>query len=217
MPLHIDLLHEIQHQKLARRRDPLKLSILAMLLVGVGFVAFYLARLQQVSSVRTRLGAVQAEWDKLEPKARQAKTEEEELTASIKASETMVKRVDGRFYWAPIFDQVMQAVPREVQITRISGDVSNEAAKPKVLHVVGISSSASEPRKVAEDLRTALDNKLSEKFKHVTSSFRSLEESEEVVTLDGKAIPTANFSMEFQITTAEAAPTPAPVGRKPKS
>ena len=108
-------------------------------------------------------------------------------------------------------------MPREVQITRIGGDVSNEAAKPSVLHVVGISSSASEPRKVAEELRTALDNKLSEKFKHVTSSFRSLEESDEVVTLDGTAYPTANFSMEFQITTAEAAPTPAPAARKPKS
>lgn len=217
MALHINLYHEIQRQQLARKRDPLKLGMIAAAVIACGFVAFYFYRMQSVSAVRSRLAAVQADWTKLEPRAKEAKTAEDNLTAQIKTSETLAQRVDSRFYWAPVFEQLLKAVPREVQITKINGDLTLDSGKPIVINVVGVSTGTTTPRKVAEDLRIALDAKLVEKFKHVTSSFRSLEDSDETVMLSGQPHPTANFSIEFQISTADAAPAPAPIVRKPKS
>ena len=219
MSLHINLYHEIQKQALARRRDPLKIAMIGLIVIGVGFAAFYFYQIGCAHSANVRAASLQADWMKIDPRAKTAKAREDELSTSIKVSETLVKQVESRFYWAPIFGQVLQVVPHEVQITRLSGDASSDPAKAAhIINISGIASSATDapPRKVAEDLRTALDEKLSEKFKHVTSSFRSLEDSDENVTLDGKRCPTASFAMEFQITSADAEPTPAPV-RKSKS
>lgn len=214
MALHINLHHEIQTQARARRRDPLKLSMLAAALIGLAFVAYYFVRLNAVRTVTSRLSTVEAEWNRIEPRAKDAKKLEEELTAEIKTSEALVKRIESRFYWAPIFEQILQVVPREVQITKLAGEIGSDG-KASAIVISGVSASGV-PRKVAEDLRTALDDKLSTKFKRVTSSFRSLEDSEESVVLNGRQLQTASFTMEFQLTTVDPAQT-APPARKPKS
>lgn len=214
MALHINLHHEIQRQHRARRRDPFKLAMLALILIGSAFVGYYFVRLGNVRTVNNRLAAVEADWKRLEPRATAAKKLEEELTTEIKTSEALVKQIESRFYWAPVFEEILQVVPREAQITKLTGDIGTDG-KGSTIVVSGISA-AGVPRKVAEDLRTALEDKLSAKFKQVNSSFRSLEDSEEAVVLNGRPLHTATFTMEFQITTAEPAQAAAPV-RKPKS
>ena len=214
MALHINLYHEIEKQKHARQRDPLKLGMIGLAVITLAFAGYYFYRLGSVHDVNVRLGALEQDWSKLEPKLKAAKTREEELNAMIKLSEALVKHIEGRFYWAPVFERVMQSVPREVQITRINGDLAADRTKPSIINLTGISS-GDEPRKVAEDLRTALYDELSGKFKSVSSSFKSLEEGETPAALNGRRYPTANFAMEFQITTTEPEPTPAPA-RKPK-
>src|SRR5437764_709992 len=107
MALHINLHHEIQSQERARRRDPLKLSMFAALVIALAFVAYYFVRIGSVRSVSSRLAAVQADWNRIEPRAKEAKKLEEEFTAEIKTSETLVKQIENRFYWAPIFEQIL--------------------------------------------------------------------------------------------------------------
>jgi hypothetical protein len=83
-----------------------------------------------------------------------------------------------------------------------------------VLSISGISG-AVEPRKEAESVRTALAAGLAPHFEHVTSVFKDLEDSDQFAMLDGRRLPTATFTIEFQIqlrdaaATAAAAPQPA--------
>jgi Tfp pilus assembly protein PilN len=125
--------------------------------------------------------------------------------------------VDSRFYWAPVLDQILRSVPRTVQLTHVSADTPPDAnATTSVLSITGISS-AEEPRKEAEALRTALAARLGAHFKGVTSVFKSLDDSDEFVMLDGRRLATANFTIEFQLQVKDpvvAAP-PAPA-RKPR-
>lgn len=214
MPLHVNLYHEVQRQELARRRDPVRLGILALIVIATGFILNYFILLGRAHSVGTRFAALQDQWNAIDPKAKAAKAREDELNAQIAASDTVMKSVEGRFYWAPVLDEILKTVPRSVQVTHVGGEgPANPAAPITVLTVSGISS-APEPRKEAEALRIALDSRLSTEYKQVTSVFRSLDDSDQFVVLDGRRLPTASFTLEFQIqigdvATAAAAPVPA--------
>jgi len=130
----------------------------------------------------------------------------------------MMKNVNGRFYWAPVLGQILQAVPRSIQLTHLGAEAPpDDAATTSVVTISGIASSA-EPRKEAESIRTALNAKLAAQFKNVTSVFKNLDDSDQFVMLEGRRLPTALFTMEFQLQVrdpvAVAAPAPA---RKPKA
>ena len=69
-----------------------------------------------------------------------------------------------------------------------------------------------EPRKQAEALRVALETRLNKQFGHVTSVFKQLEDSDQVVLLDGQRLPMASFIIELRNTIREpVAATPPPV------
>ena len=72
--------------------------------------------------------------------------------------------MEHRFYWAPVLDQILQAVPAEVQFTRFDGGIIVDDKQKSTINLTG-NCVGSEPRKVAEELRTALNNKLVEKFR----------------------------------------------------
>jgi len=218
MPLHVNLYHEVQRQELARRRDPLRLGMMGLGVIAVGFVAYYFVVLEQAHEVTTQYEALQDEFSKLDPKAKAAKTREDELNTEISASDTLVKSIDSRFYWAPVLDQVLKTVPRTVQLTHFSGATPNSASTTvNTVEISGISS-AIEPRKEAEALRTALNTRLGTQFDGVNAMFKTLDDSDEIVMLDGRRLATAAFNIEIKLqakdpATAAAAPEPA---RKPK-
>jgi Tfp pilus assembly protein PilN len=110
----------------------------------------------------------------------------------------MMKNVDSRFYWAPVLDQILQTVPRNVQLTHVGADAATDGRASNTLTISGISSAA-EPRKEAEALRTALDARLGSQFKSVSSVFKTLDDSDQVVLLDGRRLSTATFTIEFQL------------------
>jgi hypothetical protein len=56
-----------------------------------------------------------------------------------------------------------------------------------------------DPRRVAEDLRTAIADRLSPRYKNVTSTFKTLEDGTETVALDGKQVGTATFAIVVQL------------------
>lgn len=211
MPLHVNLHHEIQQQELARRRDPLRMGMLAVLVIAIGFVAYYFYEMERTHGINVRYGTLQSDWAQLEPKAKDAKTREVDLDTQIKASDALMKDIDGRFYWAPVLGEILRTVPRAVQVVRVNadtqiGNISN------VLTITGISSGV-EPRKQAEAVRTALAAKLASQCKHVSSSFKTLDDGDQYVMLDGRRLPTAIFSMEFQLQVRDpvATPTPGPL------
>jgi Tfp pilus assembly protein PilN len=217
MPLHINLYHEVQRQELARQRDPLRLGMLAVLIIAIGFVGNYFVVLERAHSVDVRYADLQGTWAALEPKATDAKNRQEELNAEIQASDAMIATVDGRYYWAPVFDQVLKTVPRTVQLTHMGGSAPpDEKGTTSVLSISGIAS-AVEPRKEAEALRTSLVVKLGSQFKHVTSVFRSLEDSDQYVMLDGRRLPTASFTIDIQIQVREAEVVAAPPPRRARA
>ena len=213
MALHLNLYHEVNTAKAIKRRDPLKLSLYGLAAVIAGFASYYVIELVKLHTINTELSMVKSEFTKVEPLAKTAKKREEELNAQMKSGDLLVKKVENRFYWAPMLEQVMQVVPREVQVTRMAGDIAGDGLRRCSISLDGLSAGA-DARKVAEDLRTALAEKFSANFKNVTSKFRSLEDGTEMVMLDGKQVPTAIFAISLELTTGAVAAAPPPRVKK---
>ena len=208
MPLRLNLYHEVQKAERLKRRDPLKISAYGLAAIAAFGALYYFAELVKMHGINDDLARTKRDFDKIEPAAKAAKKRQDELEARAKASEQLVKRIEGRFYWAPLLAQIAQVVPRDVQITWMGADISGEGVRKCSITVDGLSAGA-DPRHVAEDLRTAIAEKFSPTFKNVTSVFKSLEDGAELVMLDGKQVPTATFAINVQLYTGEekVAPT----------
>ena len=216
MALRLNLYHEIARQKQAERRDPLKLSMLGLAVIALLFAGYYVWQLGAFGILSRELNRKKAEFAGLEPQAKAAQQREEELAKTLKASELLVKRIEGRLYWAPLLEQLATLVPREAQVTRFSGEVQGEEVKKCTLTIEGVAAGV-DPRKVAEDLRTAIAEEFSKKYRNVTSIFRSLEDGAESARLDGKTWPTATFSINVQLNAGgETGTAPVAVCRTPK-
>ena len=214
MALHINLNYERERAKLVRKRDPLKLSLFCLGLIAACFASYYFVQLAKLSGAGQDLSRKKAEFDSVDPQAKIAKKAEDDLAETMRTSETLVQRIEGRFYWAPLLEELTRVIPREVQITKLAGDVKGTGLKTCKLTLDGLSAGA-DPRKVAEELRTAIADLLGRKYKNVTSSLRSLEDGIEMVHLDGTAWPTATVAINVELQSGtDAAALPPP--RKPK-
>jgi hypothetical protein len=214
MALRINLTHEIAQAERARKRDPLKISILGLCVIAACFAAYYFLQLAKMSSIAQEYARKKAEHGALDPKAKAAKAREDELSETMRSSDTIVRRIEGRFYWAPLVEQLVTAVPRDVQITRFAGDVQGDGVKKCRLTIDGLSA-GEDPRRVAEELRTSIAEALGKKYKNVTSSFRSLEDGVDTAQLDGKTSPTATFAINVEFRAGEDQTAPA-APRTPK-
>src|SRR4051794_39099225 len=83
MALQINLLHEQIAEKRQRQRDPLKLGMYALVVIGALMALFYMWRGYQTLEVKRRLSATQAEWARIEPKANLAQKRSAELNGII--------------------------------------------------------------------------------------------------------------------------------------
>jgi hypothetical protein len=214
MALRINLYHEVIRAKKQEKYDPLRLSMLGLGVIAVGLALYYAAQYASMSSVRSSYNAKQNEYTALVAKAKSAKEEGDRLSKQIDLSGKFRKRIEGRFYWAPVFEQLVSIVPPYVQITKCSGDVALEGARKCQLTIDGIAA-GDEPRDVAEKLRVALVEKLSMKYKGVVAAFKtpgSLEDGSEKVTFEGRKLFTATFSItvSFEGEAPAALATTAP-------
>ncbi len=212
MAIRLNLYHEVIKAKALKRRDPLKLSIYALSAIAALCAAWYFIQLMKMHGINEELAKVKAEFEKIEPTAKAAKKREEELTAQLQVSGSLEKRIEGRFYWAPILAEIIQVVPRDVQITRMGGDITGEGLRRCMITIDGLSAGA-DPRRVAEELRTAIADKFTPIFKDVSSTFKMLEDGTEMVMLDGKQMATATFAINVQLYTGEEKVAP-PVRKK---
>jgi len=185
--------------------------MLAILVIAVGFIAYYFVELEQCHAVATVFGGLQDDWSRIDPKCKAAKARQDELDDQIKASDQLKKNVESRFYLAPVLGEILRTVPQNVQLLHVAVDAPADGdATTSLLTVSGISSAA-EPRREAETVRTALEAKLGTEFKKVTSVFKALDDSDQLVTFNGHPLPTATFTIEFEIQVRDpivAAPTP---------
>lgn len=210
MPLHLNLFHEIESQKAASARDPLKIA--AYILAGIVaiFAGMYLMELGRFASTNSELTRLKAEFDRIDPKAREAEKREKDLKQMFETSEKVVKSVENRFYWAPVIEDVVKIVPREVQITKLGATVQGDALKRVQMNLDGVAA-GTDSRRVAEDLRQALVETFGKKYKNVTAVFRQLDDSTESVSLDGRTLPTVIFGITLTLQYGEEnAATPAP-------
>lgn len=209
MPLCLNLYHEINQQRSASRRDPLKICLYILGGIVACFAGWYFWEAGRMAMLSRELAQKRAEFDAIEPRAKAAKKREEELQQTFKTSEKLVKRIEGRFYWAPVLAQITTLVPREVQITKFAGDCQGDAPKKCQFTVDGLSAGP-DPRKVAEELRQSLVENFGKQFKNVDAKFRTLEDGTELAMLDGKKWPTASFAINVQFQSGEEAAAPPP-------
>ena len=173
------------------------------------FVLYYLVRLAAGSVTLNEMHAREADWAKQEPLATAAAKREADLNAQITAAASITHRIEDRFYWAPLIEMLARSVPPNVQLTGFTG--SNDVKADKVTLVLEGLAAGDVPRFAAEQFRTGIGERLGKTYKNVTTTFRGLDETASNVTLNGKAMPTARFSIEITFDKPSAAPTPTPV------
>ena len=216
MPLTINLLHEEQFLLKQRQRDPLKLGIYALAGVAALFLLYYLVRVAQSSALNNELHGKQAEWAKQEPAAKAADAQEADYTAQVSAAGVVTKRIEGRFYWAPLLGTLIRAVPTNVQIVNFTG--TNEPKTDKITLTLEGTVAGEVPRLAADKFRESLTASLNKDYQAVETSFRGLEESPGTVPLNGKPTPTAHFTIEVKLNkpaaVAAAAATPPPAAAR---
>ncbi len=207
MALRINLYHEIQLARKQQRYDPLKISMICLGFAILCLAGWYVVRYAETNTVREQYAANQAELAKITPQSEKAKIDEAELTKTIQLSSALTKRIEGRFYWAPVMEIIGRVIPRNVQVARLSGDLATTETSRRVgMSIEGVAA-GEHPRKVAEDIRLALIDAFGQKFTGVTASFRSLDDGTDRVKLDGVDVGTVlySISLSFAITGADDA------------
>jgi len=217
MALRINLYHEVLRAKRQEQFDPLKLSLLALIIVALFMAAYYGVQLKRTSDVRGIYSAQKAEFDKLEPLMKEAEKKEGELNKQIDLADKLTKRMEKRIYWAPLFENVMLVVPPNVQLMRLAGDSGREKGGISMISVEGLAADI-EPRAVAESLRKAIVAKVSAKYPGAAATFKNLDDSPEHPVIDGRRLSAVVFTINFTFKTeTDPAPTPAPAKRIAKN
>lgn len=200
MFLHINLLHEEQSKVVERKRDPLKIGVLALLVVAVCFYGFYLFRANQNEKIAIEKARLEDEFTKISPKAEQAKTDEANANLTVASTMSVEKIINERFYWGPLFSEIIAGTGPEIQISGFEG--ACRSAEMLTFNIIGVSA-GKEPRAVAERFRQSMEDRLNKTYGSVSSQFVSLENSETPLVLVGKSFATANFSIGYQITLSK--------------
>ncbi len=212
MALRINLYHEVLRAKRQEQYDPLKLSLLALIVVALIMASYYGVQLKRTSDVRGLYSSQKAEFDKLEPQAKEAEKREAELNKQNDLSEKLTKRMEKRIYWAPLFEYVMQTVPSNVQLTRLACDSGKDKGGVSVMSIEGLAADV-EPRAVAESLRKAIAAKVTAKYPNAAATFRNLDDSTEHPVVDGRRVSAVVFTINVTF-KAEPDPTPTPAPAK---
>jgi len=207
MALHLNLLHEEIAQQRLRQRDPLKIGIRVLIGLGALMVAYYLWNAYKVLEIKNRLGQVQHDWARVEPKVTAAQKRTAELNGIISTTKVLDGMIDGRFYWAPFLEKLSRCVALNAQLTSIDGTALEDG---KISVVIEGLAAGREPRAAAEELRQLLLEQLGQSYQQVKVEFKSLEDLDTIVNIGGSNQAMARFSLNATFSTVEAKATPTP-------
>ena len=209
MALHLNLLHEEISEQRQRQRDPLKIGMMVLAALGALMLLYYLWNAYQVLEIRNRLGQVQHDWAKVEPKVTAAQKRSTELNGIISTTKVLDGMIDNRFFWGPLLEKLSRCVALNAQLTSIDGNIVEEGKI--TLGIEGLAAGR-EPRAAAEELRQLLLEQLGQTYKDVKVEFKSLEDLDTIVKIGGSNQAMARFSISatFAIQASKASPTPGP-------
>jgi len=216
MALHLNLLHEEILEQRQRQRDPLKIGILLLAGCGALLFLYYGWNAYQTLQAKARLGAVERDWAKVEPKVTAAQKRAAELTNIINTTRVLDSYIDNRFLWAPLLERISHCVTPTAQLTAIEGATQDDD-NGVTLTIEGVAS-AHEPRSAAEDFRELLLERLGQSYHEVKAEFKALEDVETVTKIDGAAMPMAHYTIavSFKVNSVPK-PTPIPGRSKRKN
>ncbi len=205
MALQLNLLHEEISEKRQRKRDPLKLGIIALSSFGAILFLYYGWNAYQTIQIKSELGVAEAEWQKVEPKVTAAQKRAAELRQIIDSTKVLDGLIEERFYWAPFLAQVSKCVAPNLQVTSLDGLVAETDHSVSVT-LEGLAA-AREPRAAAEEFRQLLSEQLEKAYTNVKVNFRNLEDLDTLISLAGSPTPSARFvlSVTFEPKVGEAA------------
>src|ERR1043166_8353190 len=105
MALHLNLLHEQILEQRQRQRDPLKIGMLILIGCGAVMFGYYSWNAYRTLEIKSRLGAIERNWAKIEPKVTTAQKRVSELQGIVKTTRMLDDYIDGRFFWAPFLQK----------------------------------------------------------------------------------------------------------------
>ncbi len=209
MALQLNLLHEEIAEHRQRQRDPLKLGIMALGAFGVLLFLYYGWAAYRTLAIKRELNAVEAEWQKVEPKVTAAQKRADELRKIIDSSKVLDGIIDARFYWAPFLSKLAGCVGPNIQLIAFDGNVTeNNSSIHLTLEGIG---AAREPRAAAEEFRHLFGEQLMKSYSEVKVEFRSLEDMDTSVNLAGVPTPEARFILNVSFNPKPPEPGAAPV------
>lgn len=215
MSLHLNLLHEEISEQRQRQRDPLKLGMIALGSIGALLFLYYGWNAYRTLEIKGRLSAAQQDWAAVEPKVTAAQKKSAQLTETINTTRVLESMIDSRFFWGPFLDRVAHCVAPNNQLTSLEGTVSED--KSVTVGIEGVAAGR-EPRAVAEDLRQLLQEQLGKAYSGASVQFKTLEDIDTIVSLDGTSVPMARYVISVNLNgapPASATPSPSPT-RKAK-
>ena len=128
----------------AKKKGDLRLESAAAKIIGS---EWYWEAVNDLFQVRGGRGFMTAE----------AAKEEQRLQSLVRGSKALANRAERRMLWGTALETLANAVPREVQISSLSGGLAPGRDTVEIL-LDGVAA-GSEPRTVAEDFRLALRTK----------------------------------------------------------
>lgn len=206
MALHLNLLHEeiLEHRQ--RQRDPLKIGILVLAVCGAGLFLYYAWNAYRTLEIKSRLGAIEWDWKKIEPKVTAAQKRSAELTALIQTTRVLDDYIDNRFFWGPFLEKLSRCIAPNAQLASIEGAVLDEG-KGVSVSIEGVAAGR-EPRAAAEDLRQMLMEQLGQGYGNVKVEFKTLEDIDTIVNIGGTTMAMARYVLSINF-SPRAASKPA--------
>jgi hypothetical protein len=205
MPLQLNLLHEEIAEQRQRKRDPLKLTMYIGIGIAALFVLNYLWTGYRVLGLKSRLVAVQHDWEKVEPKVTAAQKRADELNGIINTTRALDGIIDTRFYWAPLLEKIARCVTPNIQLLTLDASADDEG-KGVIVVLEGMAA-GSEPRAVAEDFRQMLLEQVGKEQPSVKVEFKALDDLETSVAVGGNNASMARFTLGMEFNPY---PTPTP-------
>jgi len=170
------------------------------LVIAVLLLLYYGFLLMSVREREHRARQLREQWANLEPEAKKAARMEGELLAAQETNKTLVRRLQGRFYWASFLEQLVDAIPPEIQIQSL--ECQGEGMQPKQVNLRGLAA-GTQPRSVAETFRRTLQARLGERYDAVAVNYSgndSLSETQDTVILNGETLAVARFGFRIDFT-----------------
>jgi hypothetical protein len=194
MALHLNLLHEEIQQQRDRQRDPLKIGMMVLGVIGALLALIYLWNLYRMVETKRRFAVVDREWTKIEPDVTAAKRRAAELNDIIKTTRVLDESIENRFFWGPFLQKIALCVAPNAQLKSVQAGQSEDGKHIEVT-IDGIAAGR-EPRAAAEDLRQMLLEQLGKSYGEVKIEFKTLEDLDTMINMSG-----ANMSMSHYILT----------------